>query len=132
MGKNRSAYVPSGYDTTEASTYFCDRKWDGFHILARLDDTGLRWRMFRDAQNKSSIDIEIPDHDPGVFTKRIREELRMKPIEYYQNEVGIFTLDGNRATRASLRREDSYTLFVTEVGVWMWPPVRVGFRQDTG
>ena len=52
LGSNRTDLAPQ--PDAEASTYFCDRKWEGFHILQRLDETGLAWRLFRDGQNTTS------------------------------------------------------------------------------
>lgn len=118
-----------------ASHYLSEDYFPGMVLLDRLqgsnDAASLRFQAYRGGQRSVGAS---PVLDGSGWTTveqaiaTIGNSLGFEPPEPMQSPWALFSSQGRRLeTLASLR--EAPVVFFWEIGVWIWPPVRVGFEH---
>lgn len=124
LGLASSAYT--------AKDYLSDEFFPGMHVLERVDENSL-FAYFRSQKpGEENPPLQVPTARWKTMAEARRELeilLSIPPREPLQLDWAFFDPMG-------ISIEDLFTLknspnvFILEVGVWMWPAVRIGFEQN--
>lgn len=116
-----------------AQTYLSEDYFPGMHLLDVSSDSLVAYRGGQQPNTPEPLGgfaplaVKMPD-SMAEFRKSLergleipeREELQLDWVVYDRQGILIEDLDALRNAELA---------FVLEIGVWIWPPVRIGFQQ---
>lgn len=113
----------------EVADYVSEEYFPGMHLL----DVGLGGiRIYKDCQRpENGAPIVVPADWETMAAARaaLESALGILPPEPLQTPWAIFDAQGTRLEKVEALL-DLRVAFLLEIGVWMWPAVRVGFVQE--